>query len=83
MRPYIKTIFIFITLFSVVVAGAWAGPENPSVGGANQQLNGPKAVFLETKYEFKPLFEGEDITHDFVVENRGDAPLVIKNVKPG
>ncbi len=42
----------------------------------------PKAVFPETLYNFAPLYEGEEIKHDFVVHNQGGAPLVITNVHP-
>lgn len=83
MRPYIKILFVLVTQLAVVAAGVWEGSAGQSPASGQSALKGPKAVFSETKYEFKPLFEGEDVTHDFVVENRGDAPLVIKNVKPG
>ncbi len=42
----------------------------------------PQAVFSQTKFEFDPVFEGAEITHDFVVENRGQAPLVINKIRP-
>jgi hypothetical protein len=51
--------------------------------GGTPALKGPQAVFTETKFTFEPLFEGADVKHDFVIENKGDAPLVIKKVKPG
>jgi hypothetical protein len=28
------------------------------------------------------VMEGETIRHDFIVENTGSAPLVIKNIRP-
>ena len=83
MQPFIKTTYLIIALMSVVVACPWAAAAASSDDSNASALNGPKAIFPVTKYEFKPLFEGEDVTHDFVVENRGDAPLVIKKVKPG
>ena len=36
-----------------------------------------------TTYEFGQVSEGEVVTHDFKVFNRGDAVLEIKQVKPG
>ena len=48
-----------------------------SVGGI------PKAVFPEMTHDFTSVMEGEDIKHDFVIENHGDAPLIIEKVKPG
>jgi hypothetical protein len=34
-------------------------------------------------YDFHQVTQGEVVTHDFRVFNRGNAPLDIKNVKPG
>jgi hypothetical protein len=42
----------------------------------------PQAVFPQTKFKFDPIFEGTEIKHDFVVENRGEAPLVINKIRP-
>ena len=42
----------------------------------------PKAVFKELRYTFASVPEGEKIKHDFMVENQGNAPLVIKNIRP-
>ena len=36
-----------------------------------------------TTYEFGQVSQGEVVTHDFKVFNRGDAVLEIKQVKPG
>ena len=33
------------------------------------------------RYEFEPVLEGRQITHDFVVQNKGSAPLEIQKVK--
>ena len=40
------------------------------------------AVFLPaTRYEFDPVLEGQEVTHDFVIQNKGDGPLKVKKVK--
>ena len=41
----------------------------------------PAAVMPETTFEFPPAVEGEKITHDFLIQNRGDADLTILEVK--
>ena len=33
------------------------------------------------RYEFEPILEGHQVTHDFVVQNKGSAPLEIQKVK--
>ena len=47
-----------------------------------ENTKGPKAVFPEMTYKFEPVTEGVKIKHDFIVENHGNAPLVIKNIRP-
>jgi hypothetical protein len=42
----------------------------------------PQAVFPETEYHFEPILEGQEITHDFIVENQGRGELIIQSVRP-
>ena len=37
----------------------------------------------DPNYNFRQVAQGEVVKHDFRVFNRGNAPLEIKNVKPG
>ena len=40
------------------------------------------AVYLPVfRYEFDPVLEGQEVTHDFVIQNKGDAPLKVQKVK--
>jgi hypothetical protein len=41
----------------------------------------PKAVVPEGIHVFEPVVEGTLVSHDFILENRGDAPLVIDSIK--
>lgn len=41
----------------------------------------PKAVFNQLNYEYGEIFQGEKISHDFIVTNTGIKPLVIRKVK--
>lgn len=85
-----KIVIKFITglvIAAVAVGPAMAGnttqtssPTGTAAGSA--ALKGPKAVFPVLKYEFEPVLEGVKVTHDFIIENHGDAPLVIKNIRP-
>jgi hypothetical protein len=34
-------------------------------------------------YSFSPVLDGTEITHDFVIQNKGDAPLAIEKVRTG
>jgi hypothetical protein len=41
----------------------------------------PIAHLPALRYEFEPVLEGSQVTHDFVVQNKGSAPLEIQKVK--
>ena len=43
----------------------------------------PKAVLPERIYEFEPVAEGTLVSHRFILQNRGDAPLIIEKIKTG
>ena len=58
------------------LSAATAQPD-PKTGEAS-----PLAVFPDQRYTFEPVMEGDKIRHDFVVENQGDAPLIINNIRP-
>ena len=81
---YRITINILIGLVIAVIAPgpATAGKIQPSSPAGASIKKGPRAVFPQLKYEFEPILEGDKITHDFIIENHGNAPLVIKNIRP-
>jgi len=43
----------------------------------------PKAFLPLTKWEFEPVIDGQEVVHEFAVQNRGNAPLNIERVKTG
>ncbi|MCB9260436.1 MAG: DUF1573 domain-containing protein [Ignavibacteriales bacterium] len=45
------------------------------------QFGNPKIVPLEQEYNFGDIIEGEKVTHDFIIFNRGTDKLVIDKVK--
>ena len=55
------------------------GQASPAVAAVEK----PDAVLPELKYEFDPVVDGTQITHDFVIKNIGDGPLSITQVKTG
>lgn len=69
---------------STALAGppALPGGKAPSDVIKSSMNSTPQVVFTQTKFEFEPVFEGAEIKHDFVVENRGEAPLIINKIKP-
>ena len=43
----------------------------------------PSAIVSEPTYEFDEVVDGSQVIHDFIIQNKGDAPLDITKVKPG
>ena len=50
---------------------------------ADKPPAGPQAFLPESVYEFTPVLEGTTVEHDFVIQNHGDAPLEILDLKAG
>lgn len=64
---------MFLLLF---VSTLWASAET-TVEQA------PKAVLPESIHVFEPVVEGMLVSHNFILENKGDAPLIIESIKTG
>lgn len=43
----------------------------------------PDAAAVEPVFEFKPVLDGEEVVHDFVIQNKGSADLEIQRVQTG
>jgi hypothetical protein len=43
----------------------------------------PVAVVVNGEFDFGAVYEGVDVVHDFVIQNKGDADLEITDVKAG
>ena len=43
----------------------------------------PGVMLPELKYEFDPVVDGSQVTHNFAIKNTGDGPLAITQVKTG
>ncbi|MBC8432907.1 MAG: hypothetical protein H8D96_13435 [Desulfobacterales bacterium] len=54
-----------------------------SVAAENIAKTAPKAVLTKRVFTFKPVVEGTTVTHDFILQNKGTPPLVIKKISTG
>lgn len=52
-------------------------------GGQETPKPVPKMVLKEKFFDFGEVREGDHVEHLFVVSNTGNAPLEIRNVRPG
>jgi hypothetical protein len=83
-----RMIAVTATLVMLWSAAATAGAsddtassaQSPSVVATAQK---PVATMPELKYEFDPVVDGAQVTHDFPIKNTGNGPLAITNVKTG
>ena len=73
MKQKIMTVLLcFLFLFTI-----------NSVAVENIAKKAPKAVLTEQVFTFKPVVEGTTVAHDFILQNKGTTPLVIKKISTG
>ncbi len=74
-----SAIAIYISICIFLTSGALAAGVSKK---SKEDSIAPKARFLQRNHDFGEVHEGAEIKYDFVVENQGNAPLVIKNIRP-
>lgn len=52
-------------------------------GAEIQTQSMPLAVLTETAYEFPTVMDGQEVIHDFIIQNQGTAVLKVERVKTG
>ena len=52
-------------------------------GASSGSSDAPLAAALEPIFKFEPVLDGEEIVHDFVIQNHGTAELEIYKVQTG
>jgi len=73
MKAYRFIIFIFCILFLTPF----------SYGSENEAQKFPSIYVPSGTYEFKPVLEGDEVMHNYILQNKGTAPLKIEKVKAG
>ncbi|MBC2695376.1 MAG: hypothetical protein HF982_08905 [Desulfobacteraceae bacterium] len=56
---------------------------NTSIKAEDKVNTYPSAYLPVDKYEFEPIVEGNEINHQFIIQNKGTADLNIEKVKTG
>ncbi|MBT9437775.1 MAG: hypothetical protein GAS50_01135, partial [Desulfobacterales bacterium] len=56
---------------------------NASIKAEDNVNTYPSAYLPVDNYEFDPVVEGAEIDHQFIIQNKGTAPLNIEKVKTG
>lgn len=52
-------------------------------GAETKTTETPEAVAVEPVFEFKPVLDGEEVVHDYMIQNKGSAELKIERVQTG
>lgn len=76
MNQFIKRIFFLMCLLITLTTAADVFKTAAAAGR-------PIIVVDEMDYDFSEVFEGTEVTHDFLVRNTGTAQLLIKDIKTG
>ena len=73
-----------LKFFSIIFVAICIMSFDGGVFGASKQTSPSPSIFVpESRYTFPTVIDGSEVTHDFIVQNKGDAPLVIEKVKTG
>lgn len=72
-----KTLFLFFLASCILFF------ETASLGRENKTPDLPSVFVPESRFQFAPVLDGTEITHDFIVQNKGIAPLTIEKVRTG
>ena len=85
-----KTTFTATLLMLWAVSGAVGASDEAASQDATSRapaaaatMQKPQVVVPEQKYEFTPVVDGSQVTHDYLIKNSGDGPLDITQVKTG
>lgn len=70
----IKALFGIMFIMGILCWGT------TSFGAENEPVT-LSAVLPEARHEFGAVVEGTVVTHDFILQNKGTAPLEIKKVR--
>ncbi|MBW2569319.1 MAG: hypothetical protein JRD93_12665 [Deltaproteobacteria bacterium] len=73
MKGYRFIVFIFCIFFLTPF----------SCGSEKETQKFPSIYVPSGIYEFKPVLEGDEVIHDYILQNKGTAPLKIERVKAG
>ena len=73
-----------LKLFSIFFIAVCLLSFNSGAFGTSKQILPSPSVFIpESRYTFPTVLDGTEVTHDFIIQNKGEAPLVIEKVKTG
>ena len=78
-----KSTGVIMVVFALLLftVGSYAAQSESGQAAASEKI--ASAFLPVTNWEFNPVVDGKAVTHDFVIQNKGNAPLNISKVKTG
>jgi hypothetical protein len=76
-------VLCFAGVPSLCLAGSGSDAAQSDSDPSTTPAKAPSAFLPVTQWEFEPVVDGASVVHDFVIRNKGDAPLNISRVKTG
>ena len=84
MKSRLLVLLAVLALLGSTTTAFGAANQTAATASSDVEAAGtPVAVVPEFKYEFKPVVDGSEITHDYRIKNTGDGPLAIEQVRTG
>lgn len=81
-RVYLFWRPLLLVALSALAAAASGPPPRAAATVANPSSPSPQLVVAERLFDFGTVQKGASLRHDFVIHNRGNAPLEISDVRP-
>ena len=79
----IKRTIVILAIAAFLLSGFGLYAAQSGSGPSANSEKAPSISLPVTQWEFDPVVDGSAVVHDFIVQNKGDAPLNISKVKTG
>ena len=66
----------FLTILFIMIPLSALGPGTDDPGS-------PSIFVPQPSFQFEPVVSGQKVSHDYIVQNKGTAPLEITRIKTG
>jgi hypothetical protein len=80
---FMKRITVILAIVILLLSGFGSYADQSGGDQSTNSEKGPSIFLPVSQWEFEPVVDGSSVVHDFVIQNKGDAPLNITKVKTG
>jgi hypothetical protein len=83
LQMVMKRIILILAISILFLSGFGSYAAQSGSEPSTNSENGPSIFLPVSQWEFEPVVDGSAVVHDFVIQNKGAAPLNISKVKTG